>query len=71
MMETCKSCRHRIKMESGKGYAMYCDLLHSRRTRNGHLRVKVNQPGCVHHVAGCGSHVKSEAEKRQTELQFD
>lgn len=70
MMDTCKTCRHRIKMESGKGYAMYCDIFSSRRTRNGHLRVKVNQPACTHHAEGYGLRVKSEAEKRQLSL-FD
>lgn len=46
MNKTCKSCLHRIKMASGRGLAMYCDIHASRRTHNGHLRVKCNQPGC-------------------------
>ena len=45
-IERCRTCLHRIKMESGKGFAMYCDLFRSNRTRNGHLRVKCNQPNC-------------------------
>ena len=52
---TCRSCGHRIKAASGKGVAMYCDCIASARTRNGHLRVKCNQPACSDWMVGEGT----------------
>lgn len=46
---TCGNCANRIKCSSGKGWAMYCDVHASRRTRNRKLRIKGNQPACELH----------------------
>ena len=65
----CKNCIHRIKMESGKGFAMYCDVHGSTRTKNGHLRVKCNQPSCSRYIY---TSVRNETKPtNQLELFYD
>lgn len=44
---TCRHCGNRLdKMNRGR-YDSYCKVTPSRRTKNGYLKVKVNQPACI------------------------
>lgn len=47
--KTCRTCGNRLR-DCG-GYASYCGATKSRRTRNGFLKVKANQPACIRYTA--------------------
>ena len=42
---TCRKCAHRIVKPYRE--TSYCDAHGSRRTKNGMLKIKANQPACI------------------------
>ena len=45
-MRTCGTCKHRQRWECNSKVFQYCAVRRSKRTSNGHLKIKCKQPAC-------------------------
>lgn len=47
----CKNCKHSERWQCGSKNFWYCGKLQSKRTDNGKLKIKANNPKCIHFEA--------------------